>query len=439
MNQRHHTGRHYLKSPDIADLMAKTASITADEDVLEIGTGRCAITPLLGGKSITTYETDKNMYSKAISVLKKYPNIKPICGDGFKSVERFDVFVSSLPYSQSRRAIEWLAQKKFSRAVIMVQEEFASKLRAKSGRDRKAVSVLACCAFDMRKISSVSRKNFDPPPSVGSEILYLEQKCTISLETIHKINKIFSYRRKILSNIPNRTPNRSLDCVCFREATEGLYSGQEAMTSPDSAIAVRKITRTGCRRFAEASVRWAEEHKMKKMVAITKRNILKMTDGIFWEEMQRAADTMPGLELTEIYIDNMAQQMLVNTGQFDGAVLASTNLFMDIISELASGLIGSIGLIYSANIGDDFAMFEAAHGSAPSIAGKNIANPTATVLSGAWMADYLGEKHVRDAIFDATWNVINEGKYVTSDIGGSATTTQMAKAISEIARKNLKK
>ena len=118
------------------------------------------------------------------------------------------------------------------------------------------------------------------------------------------------------------TPNRSLDCVCFREATEGLYSGQEAMTSPDSAIAVRKITRTGCRRFAEASVRWAEEHKMKKMVAITKRNILKMTDGIFWEEMQRAADTMPGLELTEIYIDNMAQQMLVNTGQFDGAVLA---------------------------------------------------------------------------------------------------------------------
>ncbi len=235
------------------------------------------------------------------------------------------------------------------------------------------------------------------------------------------------------------TPNRSFDCVCFREATEGLYSGQEAMTSPDSAIAVRKITRTGCRRFAQASVQWAKDHEMKKMVAITKRNILKMTDGIFWEEMQRAAETMPGLELSEIYIDNMAQQMLVNTAQFDGAVLASTNLFMDIISELASGLIGSIGLIYSANMGDNFAMFEAAHGSAPSIAGKNIANPTATVLSGAWMAKYMGESHIRDAIFDATWNVINEGKYVTSDIGGSATTDQMARAISEIARKNLKK
>ena len=121
MNQRHHTGRHYLKSPDIADLMAKTASITADEDVLEIGTGRCAITPLLGGKSVTTYETDKNMHSKAISVLKKYPNIKPICGDGFKSVERFDVFVSSLPYSQSRRHLPVPISKTSSSAVMLAK------------------------------------------------------------------------------------------------------------------------------------------------------------------------------------------------------------------------------------------------------------------------------------------------------------------------------
>ncbi|MDI1495186.1 MAG: isocitrate dehydrogenase [Cenarchaeum symbiont of Oopsacas minuta] len=235
------------------------------------------------------------------------------------------------------------------------------------------------------------------------------------------------------------TPNRSLDCVCFREATEGLYSGEEVMTSPDSAIAIRKITRKGCKRFAQASAHWAEEHDMKKMVAITKRNILKMTDGIFLEEMQKAADTVPGLNLSEIYIDNMAQQMIVATEQFNGAVLASTNLFMDIISELASGLIGSIGLIYSANMGDKFAMFEAAHGSAPSLTGKNIANPTATILSSAWMAEYLGEKHVRDAIFDATWQIINEGKYVTSDIGGNATTTQMANAISDIACKHLKK
>ncbi|MGD2106946.1 MAG: isocitrate/isopropylmalate family dehydrogenase, partial [Nitrosopumilaceae archaeon] len=117
----------------------------------------------------------------------------------------------------------------------------------------------------------------------------------------------------------------------------------------------------------------------------------------------------------------------------------STNLFMDIISELASALVGSIGLIYSANIGDNYAMFEAAHGSAPQFAGQNKVNPTATVLSGAWMADYLGEKDIRDAIFAATEQVINEGKSVTWDIGGSATTTQMTDAIIENAKNNLRK
>ena len=202
MNQRHHTGRHYLRSQSVANLMAETARITADDDVLEIGTGKCAITPLLGGKNVTTYETDMKMHAKAVSVLEKHPNIRPVCGDGFKSKEHFDVFVSSLPYSQSRRAIEWLVQKKFSRAVIMVQEEFARKLYAKSGGQRKAVSVLACYAFDMKRISSVSPQSFDPPPRVESVILYLEQKRTIPLKTIREINRIFSYRRKTLSNIP---------------------------------------------------------------------------------------------------------------------------------------------------------------------------------------------------------------------------------------------
>ncbi len=135
----------------------------------------------------------------------------------------------------------------------------------------------------------------------------------------------------------------------------------------------------------------------------------------------------------------MAQQMVINPEQFNGSVLISTNLFMDIISELASGLIGSIGLIYSANIGDDFAMFEAAHGSAPDIAGQNKVNPTATILSGAWMAEYLGEKHIRDAIFSATEQVVNEGKTVTFDIGGNSTTLQMTNEIIKIANQNLRK
>lgn len=234
------------------------------------------------------------------------------------------------------------------------------------------------------------------------------------------------------------TPGRSLDCVCFREATEGLYSGVETLVTKDAAIAIRKITRHGCDRFLGAAVKWAQRYKMKKMVAITKRNILKQTDGIFWESAQRAVEGT-GIELSEIYIDNMAQQMVVAPEQFNGAVLASTNLFMDIISELASGLVGSIGLIYSANMGNDFAMFEAAHGSAPQFAGQDKVNPTATVLSGAWMAEYLGEQDIRDAIFAATEQVINEGKTTTWDIGGSSSTTQMTDAIIFRARQILKK
>ncbi|MFB5611872.1 MAG: isocitrate/isopropylmalate dehydrogenase family protein [Nitrosarchaeum sp.] len=234
------------------------------------------------------------------------------------------------------------------------------------------------------------------------------------------------------------TPNRKLDCVCFREATEGLYTGIEVKITDDAAIAIRKITRQGCKRFMNSAVDWANKYKIKKMVAITKRNILKQTDGIFWEEVQNAIKGTD-ITLSEIYIDNMAQQMVVAPQQFNGAVLVSTNLFMDIISELASGLVGSIGLIYSANMGDNFAMFEAAHGSAPQFAGQNKVNPTATVLSGAWMAEYLGETEIRNAIFAATEQVINEGKVVTWDIGGNASTTQMTDAIITYAKEKLRK
>ena len=234
------------------------------------------------------------------------------------------------------------------------------------------------------------------------------------------------------------TPDRKLDCVCFREATEGLYTGIEVKITDDAAIAIRKITRQGCKRFMISAINWANKYKIKKMVAITKRNILKQTDGIFWEEVQNAVRGTD-ITLSEIYIDNMAQQMVVAPEQFNGAVLVSTNLFMDIISELASGLVGSIGLIYSANMGDNFAMFEAAHGSAPQFAGQNKVNPTATVLSGAWMAEYLGETEIRDAIFAATERVINEGKIVTWDIGGNASTTQMTDAIVTYAKERLRK
>jgi len=160
---------------------------------------------------------------------------------------------------------------------------------------------------------------------------------------------------------------------------------------------------------------------------------------MFWEEVGKAARANPGINVEELYIDNMTQQLVIKPEQFNGSVLISTNLFMDIISELASGIIGSIGLVYSANMGDSYAMFEAAHGSAPSFKGQNKVNPTAAILSGAWMLEYLGERQIKDAIFSATEQVINEGKYVTFDIGGNATTSKMAEIIAQTASQKLRK
>ena len=256
--------------------------------------------------------------------------------------------------------------------------------------------------------------------------------------TLRQKFELFSNIRPV-KTFKRLTPNRDVDFVCFREATEGLYTGVETQLTPDAAIAIRKITRSGCARFMESAMDWAKKYELNKIVAITKRNILKKTDGLFFEEVQNSLKDYPHMELQEIYIDNMAQQLIINPEQFNNSVLVSTNLFMDIISELASGIVGSIGLIYSSNMGKNYAMFEAAHGSAPSFKGQNKVNPTATVLAGAWMADYLGEKDIRDAIFSATNQIINEGKYVTFDIGGNATTTQMSEQIITIAKSNLRK
>lgn len=265
------------------------------------------------------------------------------------------------------------------------------------------------------------------PNAPRSVAVTLRQK----FELYSNIRPIKTYKRI--------TPGRALDFVCFREATEGLYTGIEFKISNDASIAIRKVTRQGSRRFINSAFEWAKKYNMKKVVAITKRNILKVTDGMFWEEMEGASKGNPGIPIEEIYIDNMTQQLVIRPEQFNGSVLVSTNLFMDIISELASGIIGSIGLVYSANVGDSFAMFEAAHGSAPSFKGQNKVNPTAAILSGAWMAEYLGETHIKDAIFGATEQVINEGKHVTFDIGGSATTTKMTEAIAEIAKQSLRR
>jgi len=260
---------------------------------------------------------------------------------------------------------------------------------------------------------------------------------SVAVSTRQKFNLYANIRP--IKTYERLSPGKSLDFVCFREATEGLYAGIEFKTSEDSAIAIRKTTRKGCQRIVNASFNWAKKYNLKKIVAITKRNILKETDGIFWGEIERASTENPGIDIEEYYIDNMTQQLVKNPERFNDTVLVSTNLFMDIISECASGNTGSIGNVYSANMGDSYAMFEPAHGSAPKYKGMDKVNPTASILSGAWMAEYLGEPEIKKAIFDATEVVINDGKFVTYDLGGNAKTSQMTNEIAGLAKKYLKK
>jgi len=226
-----------------------------------------------------------------------------------------------------------------------------------------------------------------------------------------------------------------LDFVCVREATEGLYAGIEFKTSDDSAIAIRKITRKSCNRVVTHAFNLANELEFQTVHAITKRNILKETDGIFWQEIERIKPKFPKISVDEYYIDNMTQQLVKNPERFNQSVLLSTNLFMDIVSECASGHLGSIGNVYSGNYGENYAMFEPAHGSAPKYAGMDKVNPVASILSGALMAKYLGEEDISRAIFMGTEDVVDEGKFVTYDLGGTAT---LSKSASEIAKRAYK-
>lgn len=232
-----------------------------------------------------------------------------------------------------------------------------------------------------------------------------------------------------IKSFPNtQKPLGDVDFVCVREGTEGLYFGKEVQLTDDVFIAIRKITRPACQKVARFAFEEAVRRGWKSVVAIHKSNILKLTCGTFLEEVRKVSEDYP-VELEEYHIDNAAQQLIKNPQIFNQKILLSTNLFMDILSEECSALVGSIGLIYSANIGDAYAMFEPAHGSAPKYAGQDKVNPVATVLAGAWLLEHLGEKENSKAIFEATEKVISDGKYVTYDLGGSARSSKMVDAI----------
>ena len=216
MNKRKNLGQHFLKSKTIAKSIVSNAKIARNDIVLEIGTGHGILIPYLckNAKQVFSIEKDQNLHLLAKSNIHDYSNLVLEYGDGFNSNHNFSIFVSNLPYSKSRFAVEWLLQKKFSRAVIMVQKEFAEKLS--SSKEHKAISVLANHGFRIKFLMNVKKSNFFPMPKVDSVVILLEQRNTISKELISTVNRIFSYRRKTLQNVLkqfglNSTSKKRLD------------------------------------------------------------------------------------------------------------------------------------------------------------------------------------------------------------------------------------
>ena len=203
MIKRKKLGQHFLNSKSIAEKIIAEANITQNDIVLEIGTGLGILTPLLckDAKKVISIDVDKDLIEEAKKNFSKIHNLTLKYGDGFKTKDRFTIFVSNLPYSKSKDAIEWLATTPFSHGVIMVQKEFAEKLLATSAKNRRAVSVVANHTLEIDNIFKVGKKNFTPNPKVDSVILKIIKKNSIEKDLIEILNKIFSYRRKKISNI----------------------------------------------------------------------------------------------------------------------------------------------------------------------------------------------------------------------------------------------
>ncbi|CUR52423.1 Ribosomal RNA adenine methylase transferase [Nitrosotalea devaniterrae] len=203
MIKRRSLGQHFLTSNSIAKSIVDSAHISKDDIVLEIGTGHGVLTQLLcnDAKQVISVEKDPVLYSKARDAFSHVSNLTLEKGDAFKKDIEFTILVSNLPYSESRTTIEWLVQRKFKCAVVMVQKEFAQKLAKKDGKERRAISVLASYCLDIENILNVKKTNFRPPPKVDSVVISIVPKHVLSEQIVHTVNKLFSFKRKTIRHI----------------------------------------------------------------------------------------------------------------------------------------------------------------------------------------------------------------------------------------------
>jgi isopropylmalate/isohomocitrate dehydrogenase-like protein len=232
-----------------------------------------------------------------------------------------------------------------------------------------------------------------------------------------------------LPNVTSLKPN--IDMVIVRENTEGLYSGKEFEAAPGVGVAMRIITRAASERVAKFSLELAMKRR-KKLTFVHKANILKITDGIFKQAVRDMAKPYPEVELEDLHIDIATAQLIKRPESFD--VIVTTNLFGDILSDEAAQTVGGLGVAAGANIGDRYGMFEPVHGSAPKYKGQNKVNPIATIEAARMMLEYLGEKKAADRVGKATLKVLEEGKVLTYDLGGTARCSEVGAALAAKVR-----
>ncbi len=243
--------------------------------------------------------------------------------------------------------------------------------------------------------------------------------------------------RKTLDLYANLRPVKTLpgvksrydgvDLVVVRENTEDLYSGLEHVVVPGVVESLKIITERASTRIALFAFEYARGHGRKRVAAIHKANIMKLSDGLFLDCCRTVAKQFPEVGYDEVIVDNACMQLVLDPTRFD--VLLLENLYGDIVSDLCAGFIGGLGMAPGANIGEDGAIFEAVHGSAPDIAGKNLANPLALILSAAMMLDHLREHEAARRVRAAVEAVLRDGKKLTRDLGGTAGTTEIAEAV----------
>lgn len=239
--------------------------------------------------------------------------------------------------------------------------------------------------------------------------------------------KMFANLRPVKSYPNTKSLFENVDFMIVRENTEGLYIADQEEETEDGAIAKRVITREAEERIIDYAFQYAKDNDRTKVTAVHKANVLKKTDGLFKEIFYEVGEKYPDIDTEDFYVDATAMYLVTQPQEFQ--VVVTTNLFGDILSDEGAGLVGGLGLIPSANIGADGALFEPVHGSAPDIAGQQKANPIAMMLSAIMMLRYLGENDAADKFDAAILKVLSECKTLTGDLGGSATTMEVAQAV----------